>query len=100
MVLPLDWQSQLISADKRPAPSFFSFKKLTIRITRWSLETNGSVLCPYRKCSRTELRNFHVKNRNYEQGIKSLWVWTIQTMEVKITKNKFTHAISQEKKAI
>lgn len=52
------------------------------------------------KCSWLELRIFHVKIRNYEKGIKSLWAWTIQTMKVKIMKNIFTHAISQEKKAI
>lgn len=52
------------------------------------------------KRSWPELSIFHVKIRNYEKGIKSLWVWTIQTMKVKIIKNTFTHAIFQQKKAI
>lgn len=52
------------------------------------------------KCSWPEFRILHVKIRNYEKGIKSLWVWTIKTMKVKIMKNIFTHAISQDKKAI
>lgn len=52
------------------------------------------------KCSCPELTIFHVKVRNYEKEIKSLWVWMTLTTQIKITRNIFTHAISQEKKTI
>lgn len=52
------------------------------------------------KYSCPELTTFYIKIRKYEKVIKSLWVWTIQTMQIKIMKSIFTDAISQEKKAI
>lgn len=50
------------------------------------------------KCSCPELTIFHVKIRNYEKEIKSLWVWTTQTMQIKIIKNIFTHAYLRKRK--
>lgn len=52
------------------------------------------------KYSCPELTIFHVKVRNYEKEIKSLWVWTTQTRQIKIMRSIFTRAISQEKKTI
>lgn len=51
------------------------------------------------KYSCPELTIFHVKIRNYEKEIKS-WVWMTQTMQIKIMRNIFTHAISHKKKTI